>query len=81
MDPIPDSKEAHEHEQPKTAVEEAMMRIGSALQSASRDYKSLPLLSLRKRFFMQGVIKSLTIVFEMLHELHHKWDNQHGTWN
>lgn len=81
MDPIPGSKDAHEHEQPKTAAEEAMVRIAHALETAAKDYEGLPFLSLRKRFYMQGVIKSLTLVFNMLHELSHKYDNQRGEWN
>ncbi len=80
MDPVPGSEHKHDA-QPKTAIEEGMLRIGGALDSAIKDYKRLPLLSLRKRFYMQGVIKALTIVFDMLHELHHKYDNSHGGWN
>ncbi len=79
MDITPGKKETSLN--PKSAIEDAMLRIATALDDANLDYKALSLLSIRKRFFLQGVITSLTVVLELLHNLHHKYDNSRGELN
>lgn len=64
-----------------TGLEEALQRIGMAVQKATEQYKDLPMLSFRKRAYMQGVIFALGMVFNMLHELAHKHDNSTGAMN
>lgn len=81
MDPVPGSKHQHDEAKPRTAGEEAMVRVAHALNSAQQDYQRLPMLSFGKKAYIKGVIKALTLIFGLLHELNHKYDNQHGGWN
>ncbi len=84
MDAMPGHRHEHGNEpnvQPKTSAEEGMLRIGAAIDSAIRDYKKLPMLALMRKMYMRGVITALKTVFEMLHELHHKYDNSNGELN
>lgn len=81
MDPIPGHKHTHEHREPKTAVEEAMVRLVHAIEAASVEYNELGFFSLAKRFRLRGAIATMTLIAQMLHELDHKYRNTRGEWN
>lgn len=76
--------EQHEHKQmpkPTNAIEEAMLRIGMALQMAIKERAELPFFAFYKRIHMAGAIYAMKFIFELLHHLGHKYENKRGELN
>lgn len=73
--------QSHEETQPKTAVEEAMVRLIKAHDLAIREKDKLGFFSFRSRSYYKGVIFTLGITLELLHGLMHKYDNANGRMN
>lgn len=73
----------HEHntDRPVTAVEEAMLTLVKALEAGMIEQAQLPLLAFRRRWMLQGATKTLAMVLELLHTLHHRYNNDEGRLN
>ena len=64
-----------------TGLEEAMTRLDHTLESACKNYEKLHWWEIKDRFMARGVIATLDMVMELLHQLRHKYDNSNGRLN
>lgn len=64
-----------------TGLEDALQRVGQAIEIAGKEYQRTPIFFFKKRAYYKGVLFALTLVFQLLHELNHKHDNSRGDLN
>ncbi len=70
-----------EQQEPKTAMEEAIVRVMTALEQSHDAYRNLSFFAFRKRYYTRGVIHILTIIVQMLDSLNTKYNNSTGRFN
>lgn len=77
----------HEHvhdencRQPRTAAEEASVRIVNNLDLAEKELSNVPWYKFKLRYQLLGYMAGLLSALALLDRLNHKYDNERGTLN